>query len=160
MTPQIDSTYNNHDYYNHGYYMFVDRQSEFERLSRLIGCRRHEAGQLLLVYCPRRVRKSALLDRWGQQSKLRYIHWSVQQAPANLQRQSLFFLILIVRAENAPTFTSWEGFWDATIDPLNGEWRNPNNCKEISSRPIMKTMHQEKNAGRSKTRHPAVAYAK
>jgi hypothetical protein len=97
---------------------FVNRLSEIDSLNQLIGRRNPGPGQLVLIYGRRRIGKSALLAQWGMKSGRRYIHWSVQQAPADLQRQALFGRLLNVPTENAPTFHTWESFWEAAREEL------------------------------------------
>lgn len=100
---------------------FVDREEELEQLNGAIGRTHPGPGQLIVVYGRRRVGKTALLEHWGTQTGLPYVHWSVQKGPAVLQRQRFYARLLKVRSSLAPAFDSWEELWDSAAEMLGDE---------------------------------------
>ena len=91
--------------------MFFDRQEELAFLNQLLTRKRPGPAQLILLYGRRRVRKTALLTHWAEQSGLPYTYWVADKEPPAAQRRSLTARLMDMPEEQAPAFDGWPAFW-------------------------------------------------
>jgi uncharacterized protein len=93
--------------------MFVDRDTELAFLNRVLARQQHPGpGQLVMLYGRRRLGKTTLLRHWAEASGVPFTHWVAEQAPAGVQRRSLYAQLLGREpTQHGVTFESWSDIW-------------------------------------------------
>ena len=94
--------------------MFVNREAELAFLNRVLARQQHPGpGQLVMLYGRRRLGKTALLRHWAEASGIPFTHWVAEQAPAGVQRRSLYAQIMGREpSQRGTTFASWSDLWE------------------------------------------------
>jgi AAA+ ATPase superfamily predicted ATPase len=105
--------------------MFVVREAELAFLDRVLARQQHPGpGQLIMLYGRRRLGKTALLRHWAEASGVSFTHWVAEQAPAGVQRRSLYAQLLRREpAQHGTRFESWSNLWQVVAPAYQTERR-------------------------------------
>lgn len=105
--------------------MFVVREAEFAFLNRVLARQKHPGpGQIVMLYGRRRLGKTALLRHWAEASGVPFTHWVAEQAPASVQRRTLYAQITgRGPTQRGTTFESWSDLWQVVAPAYQTERR-------------------------------------
>ena len=77
-----------------------------------------------MLYGRRRLGKTALLRHWAEASGVPFTHWVAEQAPAGVQRRSLYAQIMGREpVQRGITFENWSDLWGVVAPAYQTERR-------------------------------------